>query len=250
MIQENGYDQENKTGKIANDYRITTWGRWARKLWLDEVEDKNLYIESCSDIYKDCGVYDIFNPLKSIQEHVISDRDVFVGLHIRRSDNEMSIKYSPTELFLEAIEKEIENNPAVKFYLATDDSQEEKLITERFGDRICTYKKRSVDRNTEVAIVDAMIDLTNLASCYKIYGSYYSSFSDVAAIWGNIEKEVLNIINKYKTHNNIYITSFKYKILENVRNLDKNINRNFEVFNSVKESENSIPYKNVVPYFL
>ncbi len=37
LIQENGYDQENKTGKIANDYRITTWGRWARKLWLDEV---------------------------------------------------------------------------------------------------------------------------------------------------------------------------------------------------------------------
>lgn len=75
------------------------------KLWIDEVEDKNLYIESCSDIYKDCGVYDIFKPLKSIQEHVISNRDVFVGLHIRRSDNEMSIKYSPTELFLEAIEK-------------------------------------------------------------------------------------------------------------------------------------------------
>lgn len=107
----------------------------------------------------------------------------------------MSIKYSPSELFLEAIEKEIENNSAVKFYLATDDSQEEKLITERFGDRICTYKKRSVDRNTEVAIVDAMIDLTNLASCYKIYGSYYSSFSDVAAIWGNIEKKVLKLNN-------------------------------------------------------
>ena len=126
---------------------------------------------------------------------MISNRDVFVGLHIRRSDNEMSIKYSPTELFLEAIEKEIESNPSVKFYLATDDSQEEKLITERFGDRICTYRKRSVDRNTEVAIVDAMIDLTNLASCKKIYGSYYSSFSDVAAIWGNIEKEVLKLNN-------------------------------------------------------
>lgn len=50
-----------------------------------------------------------------------------------------------------------------------------------------------MDRNTEVAIVDAMIDLTNLASCKKIYGSYYSSFSDVAAIWGNIEKEVLKL---------------------------------------------------------
>jgi len=38
-----------------------------------------------------------------------------------------------------------------------------------------------------------------------------------------IEKEVLYIINKYKTHNNIYITSFEYKTLKNVRNLDKSI---------------------------
>lgn len=37
------------------------------KIWFDEVEDKNLYIESCSDIYKDCGVYDIFNPLSQFR---------------------------------------------------------------------------------------------------------------------------------------------------------------------------------------
>ena len=86
---------ERKSEKTIFGMPLWHIGKKARgkdeKLWLDEVEDKNLYIESCSDIYKDCGVYDIFNPLKSIQEHVISDRDVFVGLHIRRSDNEMSI---------------------------------------------------------------------------------------------------------------------------------------------------------------
>ena len=154
---------------------------------------KNIYLESCADIYKDSGIYDIFKPKMSIKNKVLSNNREFIGLHIRRSDNEMSIKYSPTKLFLDVIEKEIENDSTVKFYLATDDLQEEKTINERFGDRICTYKKRSVDRNTEVAIVDAMIDLTNLASCKKIYGSYYSSFSDVAAIWGNIEKEVLKL---------------------------------------------------------
>ena len=162
-------------------------------LWIDEIKDKNIYIEACSDIYKDSGVYDIFKPKSSIQNEVISNSSEFIGLHIRRSDNEMSIKYSPTKLFLDVIEKEIANDSAVKFYLATDDLQEEKTISERFGDRIFTYKKHSVDRNTEVGIVDAMIDLTNLASCRKIYGSYYSSFSDVAAIWGNTEKKVIKI---------------------------------------------------------
>lgn len=162
-------------------------------LWINEIKDKNIYIEACSDIYKDSGVYDIFKPKSSIQNKVISNCSEFIGLHIRRSDNEMSIKYSPTKLFLDVIEKEIAKDSAVKFYLATDDLQEEKTISERFGDRIFTYKKRSVDRNTEVGIVDAMIDLTNLASCRKIYGSYYSSFSDVAAIWGNTEKKVIKI---------------------------------------------------------
>lgn len=38
-----------------------------------------------------------------------------------------------------------------------------------------------------------------------------------------IEKETLQIINKYKTHNNIYITSFIYDALENIRKLDSNI---------------------------
>ena len=38
-----------------------------------------------------------------------------------------------------------------------------------------------------------------------------------------IEKETLDIINKYKIHNNIYITSFIYEALEKVRMIDSNI---------------------------
>lgn len=42
-------------------------------LWIDEVKDKNLYIVTYSDIYKDCGVYSIFKPNKSIQEKILSN---------------------------------------------------------------------------------------------------------------------------------------------------------------------------------
>lgn len=38
-----------------------------------------------------------------------------------------------------------------------------------------------------------------------------------------IEKETLDIINKHKVHNNIYITSFLYEALANVRKIDSNI---------------------------
>lgn len=38
-----------------------------------------------------------------------------------------------------------------------------------------------------------------------------------------IEKQTLDIINKYKTHDNIYISSFKFEFLEKVRAIDSNI---------------------------
>lgn len=38
-----------------------------------------------------------------------------------------------------------------------------------------------------------------------------------------IEKDTLEIIKKYAIHDNIYITSFEYKSLENMRNIDSNI---------------------------
>lgn len=37
------------------------------------------------------------------------------------------------------------------------------------------------------------------------------------------EQEATDIINKFKRHNNYYISSFKYEALENVYNIDKNI---------------------------
>ena len=103
----------------------------------------------------------------------------------------MSIKHSPTELFINKIRQELQQNPTQQFYLATDDEAEEQRIKQMFPDNIIVYKKQSLDRNDPVAIRDAVIDLYNLAHCKKIYGSYYSSFSDIAALWGGIEKDVL-----------------------------------------------------------
>ena len=88
---------------------------------------------------------------------------------------------------------ELHAHPDAKFYLATDDPVEEERFLSEFGDRILVYKKHSLDRNDPIAIKDALIDLYNLSQCRKILASYYSSFSDVAALWGNIEKEVLKV---------------------------------------------------------
>ncbi len=50
-----------------------------------------------------------------------------------------------------------------------------------------------------------------------------------------IEKETLDIINKYKVHNNIYITSFIYEALENVRKIDSNIKLSWLIEDSISK---------------
>lgn len=52
----------------------------------------------------------------------------------------------------------------------------------------------------------------------------------------NIEKQTLEIINKYKTHDNIYITSFNYKALENMRKLDKNVKLSWLIKEKINET--------------
>ncbi len=108
----------------------------------------------------------------------------FIGVHIRRTDNDMSIKYSPIELFIDAMRKEIEANKDIKFYLATDDEQIKESVKSKFGERIvCSDKK--ADRKTREGIIEGFTEMIALSQCNRIYGSYWSSFSEAAAMLGD-----------------------------------------------------------------
>lgn len=133
--------------------------------------------------------FSMFKPQNNVPMYV--DKTM-VGVHIRRTDNELSKKYSPTSLFVDKMIAILNNEAKTKFYLATDDKDEEQYFKSLFPQKIYTHKKRSYDRNNSLAIEDALIDLYNLAQCREILASYYSSFSDVAAWWGKIEKEVVH----------------------------------------------------------
>ena len=158
-------------------------------VWRDKIEGRNLFLQTNLDILID-GDYSIFKAQPSVIKELnnVECDENTIGLHIRRTDNANAIKYSPTTLFFEKVEEELKNNPQTKFYLATDDPNEEQAFIDRFGKRMLIYCKHSLDRNNPVAIKDALVDLYNLSHCKKIYGSYWSSFSDTAAIWTGIEK--------------------------------------------------------------
>ncbi|MBG6062957.1 hypothetical protein IWX83_002764 [Flavobacterium sp. CG_9.1] len=170
---------------------------WNNKINILEISKKNkcLYIQTCHEFGDNQKQLLKFKPVLQIQKIIdcqtIKFNNLTIGLHIRRSDNIIAIEQSPLELFIDKINYELKINKDSNFFLATDDINTEKNLKELFGEKILTYKKE-IDRNTPQGIKDAVVDLYCLAKTNYIYGSYWSSYSEIAARIGQIELITLN----------------------------------------------------------
>lgn len=156
--------------------------------------EKNFYFFTCHEFYFDKFFLNYLQPVPKIRslikDNILHFTPDTIGIHIRRTDHILSIQESPLELFIEAITREILINKDVQFYLATDDFDTESHLLNLFPKKILTYKK-VFRRDIKNGIQDAMIDLYSLAATSKIYGSFYSSFSDIAARIGNISLQII-----------------------------------------------------------
>lgn len=167
-------------------------------LFYDNLE-LPLYIRTFTQFYNIEELLKIFHPATRINKKIDAVMKQYgeytVGVHIRRTDQEKSIEYSKTENFIDLMKKEFVKNPNVKFYLATDDFEEERTIRKEFPECIISNTNRTLSRQSKEGMIDAIIDLYCLASCKKVIGSYWSSFTDVAAAMNNIEKLIAGIDN-------------------------------------------------------
>lgn len=117
-----------------------------------------------------------------------------IGVHIRRTDNIISIQKSPLHLFIEALDREIEMDPSVYFYVASDSSKEKMILKERYGEKVLMLEEE-VQRSNTKGIENALIELYILSQTEKIYGSVYSSFSRLASELSGISLHLLSIEN-------------------------------------------------------
>lgn len=122
--------------------------------------------------------------LDAAEERLHCGKNNIIGLHIRRTDNEISIIHSPLRLFIEAVEREMSDNKDVMFYLASDDAGVKAELRTRFDNRIIVSDK-STARNSAEGIKEALTEIVTLSRCGKVYGSYWSSFSEAAALLGD-----------------------------------------------------------------
>ena len=149
-----------------------------------------MYFQTCEEFGNNFDEFARFIPTSEIQAIIDKQTEKFnintIGLHIRRSDNVKSINESPLELFIEKIKEELNSNLNANFFLSTDDLRTEQELKSLFNNKIITNQK-NFDRNTPKGIKDAVVDLFCLSKTQYIYGSYWSSFSDIAARLGRIK---------------------------------------------------------------
>src|SRR5690606_26853558 len=128
-----------------------------------------------------------------INEKLIDFKGKTIGIHIRRTDHKKSIENSPRVLFEQKIEFYLQKyHNDVYFFLATDDPEIENFLHQKYQGNIITYSK-TFGRDSMEGMRDAVVELFLLSKTSKIYGSFWSSYSMIAAKLSGIEIDILQI---------------------------------------------------------
>ncbi|GAB4395586.1 MAG: hypothetical protein OHK0053_04740 [Microscillaceae bacterium] len=194
MPQLIGRSQENIEERVTINKMRALYQQGYResefKSFFDNIVQtySTVYIESDFDFYP--HNFNFFLPNCSISKAIARFQKLMpsqiIGIHIRQTDHHISKTHSTVEKFIEVIEKEIENNPVSCFFLATDELAVQHQLIQKFGSKIIYYSENK-SRNSKNGIRQAIVDLFLLSKTSKIYGSYWSSFSEVASKIGGIE---------------------------------------------------------------
>lgn len=154
------------------------------------------YIVAYYPFYSTSEMFRYLSPREKIRERIKEQtsnfNDRIIGIHIRRTDNIRSINKSPLSLFIDKMSEEIEKDPSALFYVASDSVEVKLKLRESFGKKVL-YSDFIQQRDTPEGIIDAVIELYTLASTKKIYGSFASTYSTLAAAISNVELEILSI---------------------------------------------------------
>jgi hypothetical protein len=162
---------------------------------LEHIKDaETVFIDTCQHFYGDLSCLSYLIPADGIADtakiRLSETGGAYIGVHIRRGDNTMSKANSPTALFIQTLKNEQKRNADIKFYLATDDRGEAKILKKVIGESIVYYPSELARKRPE-GIQQALVDLILLSNAKKIIGSYWSSFTEIASVYGNIPLEVM-----------------------------------------------------------
>jgi hypothetical protein len=184
------------------------------RIFQPEEMTNEAYADAKSLFYKNLRPVDTVQKTITDMQRRYFDGCNVIGVHIRRNDHLTFLKKDhrlvcPTRMFVEAMENVLHTNPETKFFLATDDKKEEKLIRRLFPGLIIVYEKDEPSRNTTKGMQDALVDWLLLSKTSRIIASYASSFSEEASAVNRIRTEVVVRQDELsKTHFKMLFTKY------------------------------------------
>ena len=124
-------------------------------------------------------------PVPQINSQIIELKKRFtpdtVGIHIRGTDKGAAF----IEKIIKKMHAEVELNPDVKFFIASDGDKATEAVVTLFEDRLITSPISNTQRYTLGGQQGAIVDLFGLAATSRIIGFRNSSFATAAALIGN-----------------------------------------------------------------
>ncbi len=160
---------------------------------INQAKSADIYLTTCYQQGELYPIKELFVPKESVRKIIDDIVSSFspntYGIHIRRTDNAPSIEVSSIGIFENAIIQKLEAEPDTRFFLCTDDKQTKEYLQRKFGHRMITYHS-ILKRNSKQGIMDAVIELWSLACTKEIWGSYYSSYSEIASSINGIKLKV------------------------------------------------------------
>lgn len=166
------------------------------KQWA--MSHRRVYISSCMPFYRkdNENLFSSFVPIRALREKIEQWSEKFsentVGVHIRRTDNVLTINESPSSLYIAQMKEEVARNSQTTFYVASDSPAEKRVLSDLFGERVIALDA-PVARDTLSGMQDALVELYLLSRTTKILGSRFSMYAITAAEIGGIEHIDLNV---------------------------------------------------------
>jgi hypothetical protein len=179
---------------------IFTWSPWFGEIWERHLCQR---FERGAFMAEVRAALRALRPAPDVRGRIaafVGGRDLSrtVGVHIRLTDNVAAYPYwervdpsfvrgqaSTLEGFLSVLDLATREGTA---FLATDNPRVEELCRRRYGQRLLTYGKQyTLASGRTSSIVDALVELAVLAACPQVVGTYFSSFSQFAAVWGGAD---------------------------------------------------------------
>lgn len=138
----------------------------------------------------DYSILKFKNEYEEKVREILNGKENIIGMHIRRTDHDICIRYSTLDIFIDKMNEVIGKDEETFFFLATDDNEVERQLCELFPGRIIANSRKIWGRDSSGGMKSGIVDLLCLSSCRYIIGSYTSAFSSFAARYGGKRLEI------------------------------------------------------------